>query len=129
MLAPPAADQAIVIHRLLVTISTACTLLVIASFTLFAHDQVAGASQHQQTAELPGAASLAPRPVAAHKPHAQPRRFIDGAASTLTSPFHSVVTSDNPWVDHGIPAVCALLVYGLGLGYLARFSRGFAARF
>jgi hypothetical protein len=102
-------------------------VLVISSFALFAHDQVAGASQHQQTAELPGAAALAPKPVAPHKPHAQPRRFIDGAASTLTSPFHSVIKSDNTWVDHGIPAVLALAVYGLGLGYLARFSRGFAS--
>ena len=124
MVVPVAADQAIVVHRVLVTISTVCTVLVIASFALFAHDQVAGASQHQQTAELPNATSLAPRPTASHKPPAQPRRFIDGAASTLTSPFHSVVASDNTWVDHGIPAVCALLVYGLGLAYLARFSRG-----
>jgi hypothetical protein len=126
MLVPVAADQAIVVHRVLVTISTVCTVLVIASFALFAHDQVAGASQHQQTAELPNASSLAPRPVATHKPHAQPRRFIDGAASTLASPFHSVIESDNAWVDRGVPAVCALLVYGLGLSYLARFSRGFA---
>jgi hypothetical protein len=125
MLVPVAADQPIVVHRALVTISTVCTVLVIASFALFAHDQVAGASQHQQTAELPGAAALAPKPVVHHKP-GQPRRFIDGAASTLTSPFDSVIKSDNAWVGHGLPAVCALLVYGLGLSYLARFSRGFA---
>jgi hypothetical protein len=127
MLVPVAADGTTVIPRALATISTVCTVLVIASFALFAHDQVAGASQHQQTAELPNAAALAStKPVASHKPHAQPRRFIDGAASTLTSPFHSVVASQNPWVDHGIPAVLALAVYGLGLGYLARFSRGMA---
>jgi hypothetical protein len=126
MLVPLAADQTIVLYRALATLSTVCTVLVVASFVLFAHDQVAGASQHQQTAELPGAAALAPKPVTTHKPHAQPRRFIDGAASTLTSPFHSVIASDNAWVDHGMPAVCALLVYGLGLGYLARFSRGMA---
>jgi hypothetical protein len=124
MLVPVAADQATVLHRALATISTVCTVLVIASFALFAHDQVAGASQHQQTAELPNAAALPSKPEAVHKPHAQPRRFIDGAASTLTSPFHSVVASDNAWVEHGIPAVLALAVYGLGLGYLARFSRG-----
>jgi len=115
-----------VVHRALVTISTVCCMLVLASFALFAHDQVAGASQHQQTAELPNAAALAPKPVTAPKPHAQPRRFIDGAAHTLTSPFHSIIQSDNAWVDHGIPAALALAVYGLGLGYLARFSRGFA---
>jgi hypothetical protein len=126
MLAPAAADRAIVVHRAIVTISTVCCLLVIASFALFAHDQMAGASQHQQTAELPNAAALAPRPAASGKPHAQPRRFIDGAARTLTSPFSSIVNSNNAWVQHGLPAVLALAVYGLGLGYLARFSRGFA---
>ena len=126
MLAPRAADLATVVHRALLTIATVCSLLVIASFALFAHDKFAGASQHQQTAELPNAAALAPKPVPVKKPHAQPRRFIDGAASALTSPFHSVIASDNAWVDHGIPAVLALAVYGLGLGYLARFSRGFA---
>ena len=126
MLVAAAADGPPVVQRALVTISTVCCMFVIASFALFAHDQVAGASQHQQTAELPNAAALAPRPVAAPKPPAQPRRFIDGAADSLTSPFHSVIQSDNAWVDHGIPAVLALAAYGLGLGYLARFSRGFA---
>jgi hypothetical protein len=101
-------------------------VLVIASFALFAYDQMAGASQRQQTAELPGGApTVAAKPITPHK-HAQPRRFIDGAASTLTSPFGSVIQSTNDWVNHGIPAVLALIVYGLGLGYLARFSRGFA---
>jgi hypothetical protein len=123
MLDGAAADVAPVIPRALATLSTVCCVLVLASFALFAHDQVAGASAHQQTAELPNAAAIVPKPVVAHKP-GQPRRFIDGAASTLTSPFHSIVASNNDWVDHGIPTVLALAVYGLGLGYLARFSRG-----
>jgi hypothetical protein len=113
-----------VLHRALITISTVCTVLVIASFAMFARDQMAGASQHQQNAESPSAA-VTPVPAPPHR-HAQPRRFIDGAASTLESPFHSVIQSTNDWVDHGIPAAVALTVYGLGLGYLARFSRGFA---
>jgi hypothetical protein len=115
-----------VLHRVLAIISTVFCVLVLASFALFARDQMAAGSQHQQTAELPNAAALASsRPAAPHE-HAQPRRFIDGAASALTSPFHSIVQSNNDWVDHGVPTVLALLVYGAGLGYLARFSRGFA---
>jgi hypothetical protein len=123
MLDADPADSAGVLPRAIATLSTVCCVLVLASFALFARDQMAGASKHQQTAELPDAAAIAPKPAAVH---AQPRRFIDGAASTLTSPFHSVIQSDNAWVDHGIPTVLALAVYGLGLGYLARFSRGFA---
>jgi hypothetical protein len=106
--------------------STVFCVLVLASFGLFAHDQVAGASQRQQTAELPGGGPPVIEGPTAPRKHAQPRRFIDGAAGALTSPFRSVVQSKNDWVDHGIPAVLALVVYGLGLGYLARFSRGFA---
>jgi len=122
MLVARAADLAAVIHHALRTISFACCALVIASFTLFAVDQVSGASQHQQD-EL--SAGVAPTPGApAAKKKAQPRRFIDGAASNLTSPFSSIVQSSNAWVDHGIPAVLALAVYGLGLGFVARYSRG-----
>jgi hypothetical protein len=125
MLIAYAADVASVLPRALATISTLCCLLVIASFALFARDQMAGASQRQQTAELPNPALAAPAPAPSHK-HAQPRRFIDDAANAITAPFHSVIQSNNDWVDHGVPAVVALLVYGGGLGYLARFSRGFA---
>jgi hypothetical protein len=54
--------------------------------------------------------------------HAEPRRFIDDAANVLTKPFEAIVQSSNLWVSHGLPALFALLVYGLGLGYLGRFS-------
>jgi hypothetical protein len=111
------------IHRGLVLVALACTAVVLASFALFARDQIAGASVHQQqeiatgVPHVPGVA-----PVGTH--HTQPRRFIDGFASALTSPFRSLIDSGSQWVMHGIPALLALLVYGVGLGYLARFSRG-----
>jgi hypothetical protein len=123
MLIAPAADVATVLPRLLATISTVCCLLVIASFAMFARDELAGASKRQQTAELPNPALAAPAP-RPPRTHAQPRRFIDGAASAITAPFDSVIESNNAWVNHGIPVAVALLVYGGGLGYLARFSRG-----
>jgi hypothetical protein len=123
MLEPRAADTDRVIHRLLVLAACVCSLFVLASFAMFARDQLAGASAHQ-VAEIstsnPIPSGVSPQPV--H--HAQPRRFIDGAASTLTSPFSSIVQSDNPWVKHGLPTVFALLVYGVGIGYTARFTRG-----
>jgi len=97
-----------------------CCALVVASFAMFARDQMAGASQHQQTELIAGAHPTAP--ITPAKPHAQPRRFIDSAAKILTSPFEAIVQSTNLWVKHGLPALFAVLVYGLGLGYLARFS-------
>ena len=115
------ADTDTVILRLLVLASMACCVLVVASFAMFARDQLSGASKHQ-VAEINTTGPIAVTPASTH--HAQPRRFIDGAASTLTSPFTSIVQSDNQWVLHGIPMIFALLVYGAGIGYIARFTRG-----
>ena len=98
-----------------------CCAFVVMSFAMFARDQMAGASEHQQT-ELVAGTNPSTTPVAITHRHSQPRRFIDGAAKTLTSPFSAVVKSNNAWVDHGLPAVFALLVYGVGLGYAARFA-------
>jgi hypothetical protein len=122
MLERRAADTDPVIHRLLVLAACVCSAFVLVSFAMFARDQLAGASAHQ-VAEINTSDPIpSGTPKAVH--HAQPRRFIDGAASTLTSPFSSIVQSDNPWVKHALPTVFALLVYGVGIGYVARFTRG-----
>jgi hypothetical protein len=113
-----------VVHRILVPIAIACSALVLISFALFARDQLAGASKHQQT-ELAAGTPVTPGtvPVVPHRA-GQPRRFIDGAAKALESPFVSIVQSGSPWSLHAVPAMLALLLYGVGLGYLARYSRG-----
>jgi hypothetical protein len=126
MLVAAAADTGIVIYRGLKLLSFLCCALVIASFAMFARDQMAGASANQQTVLASG--SNTPPRTAAAKPPAQPRRFIDSAAKSLTAPFDAVVQTNNVWVKHGLPAVFGLLVYGLGLGYLARYSAGRARR-
>jgi hypothetical protein len=121
----PAADRPYVIHRLLVLTAYICCGLVIASFSLFARDQIAGASKHQQSEIVAGAqTTTGPVPVSTH--HGQPRAFIDGAASALTAPFRALVNSHSQWVLHIVPLLFALLVYGVGLGYLARFSSGYS---
>jgi hypothetical protein len=121
MLTAARADIRRVIARTLRLVSVASCLLVVASFAMFARDQVAGASKHQQNALV----SSAPIPgdPTGHG-HAQPRRFIDGAANTLTSPFRALMHSGNEWVRNGLPTILALVVYGLGLGFVARFARG-----
>ena len=113
-------DTGTVISRVLRLTAFACCVLIVASFAMFARDQMAGASQHQQTELVAGA-----HPTAASSTpvkHAQPRRLIDSVAKDLTRPFDAIVQSSNLWVKHGLPTLFALLVYGLGLGYLARFS-------
>jgi hypothetical protein len=114
-------DTGSVISRAFRLIGLVCCLLVVASFALFARDQMAGASQHQQS-ELVAGAGTSAAPDGASKPPAQPRRFIDDAARVLLKPFDAIVRSSNPWVKHGLPTLFALIGYGLGLGYLARYS-------
>jgi hypothetical protein len=124
MLTAPPADAGRVIHRVLVLVALACSGLVFASFVMFATAQMAGASKQQAAATL--GTTAAPAVPSKPKQQGQPGRFIDGAARDLTSPFHSIVQSSSAWVEHGVPTILALLVYGVGLGYLARFSSGFA---
>jgi hypothetical protein len=111
-----------VIHRLVTLVAWACCALICASFGLFAFNRLAGVSERQQLAAA-GQAAPTSTASAAHHPKSQPRRFIDGAASELTQPFASIVQSHTPWADRGVPALLGLLVYGVGLGYLARYAR------
>jgi len=105
--------------RALWILSVVASLFVLVSFALFAMDQFGGASERQQqTIEL------------RHDPNApaarragQPRRFIDDVAESLRSPFDSIVSSSSAWAREGVPTFVALLVYGFGLGFLARYAR------
>lgn len=110
------------VHRVLVTVSFVCCALIVASFTFFAVDQVSGASSNQ-------VASIAGSATSAKKQHVHPgplRRFVDSAAKDLTYPFHSVLLSTSRWANELLLLVLGLSVYGVGLGYLARYSAGIA---
>jgi hypothetical protein len=124
MLTARSADVGGVIHRAIVLVALVCCGLVVGSFVLFVRGQMAGASKQQVAAVVGPSTGQVVAPPA--KPEGQPGRFINGGASELTSPFRSIVTSGSAWVQRGVPTILALLVYGVGLGYLARFSRGFA---
>jgi hypothetical protein len=114
--------------RLLAVAAYVCCGFVIASFALFAYDQVSGASKHQQT-ELASGTPASPSAVPVIHHAGQPRAFIDGAANALTSPFRSLVHSNSAWVEHLLPTLVALLIYGVGLGYLARYSSGISSKY
>ena len=64
------------------------------------------------------------RPAPTRKPPAsaptgRSRETIDDANDVLLRPFVDLVDSKSAWVNHAIPALLALLIYGLGLGLLA----------
>src|SRR5206468_12293557 len=103
----------------LVACAFVCCFLLVSSFALFALGEASGASK-RQLAEL--STHTAGRPSSVHRT-GEPRRFIDGAARALTSPFRSFMHSDSQWAIELGSTLAALLLYGLGLGYLARWAR------
>jgi hypothetical protein len=109
---------------LLRLISIVCSLVLVASFAMFASDQ-AGAGSKKTVAQIAvkDSVSAAPVPGAApEKPHSGVRKAIDGANDKLVSPFKGVVASNSPWTRHIADGVLAFLVFGLGLGFLARYA-------
>jgi hypothetical protein len=101
------------------TLSRILCLIVIVSFVIFAVDQTGSASAHQQEA-LNGPPATASRPAQKGAVH----KAIDEAANELTSPFSGITAGiDSQWAVRGVGTVLALLVYGAGLGYLARVLR------
>jgi hypothetical protein len=112
------------VNRALGTLSFVACALIIASFAFFAVDQLSGASQQQ-------AAVTAGTPIPGHKSdpdRKQPRRFVDSAARSLTSPFNSLLRSGSKWADQLFLLVIGLTVYGVGLGYLRRYTSGLPLR-
>jgi hypothetical protein len=106
------------------------SIVVLLGFAFFAAGEMDKGSKTQQTALGDETGTPAARDVAAVAPtadgeaareqqHGGPRELIDDANDVLLAPFADVVDSDSAWVDHGVPALLALLLYGVGLGLLA----------
>jgi hypothetical protein len=95
-------------------------LIVLCAFVLFAVNQKSTASGHQQEM-LSGQPSAQTAAGARHESGV--RKALDEAAQELTSPVAGLTSSAGEWGDHSIRLAFALLVYGFGLGYLARMLR------
>ena len=105
------------------------SLIVLLGFAFFAVDELNRGSQNQQNAldnELRGdgddPAPVAPSPAEEtqrERANSGVRELVDDANDVLLAPFSSLVDSNNSWVNHGVPTLLALLLYGLGLGLLA----------
>jgi DNA-binding transcriptional LysR family regulator len=103
---------------------------VILGFAFFAVDEMDKGSKAQRTAlgeetgtpASPEVVAVAPTPdeeAARERRNSAPRELIDDANDVLLAPFADLIDSDNGWVNHGVPALLALLLYGVGLGLLA----------
>lgn len=115
--------------RLLRLASRVICLIMVAWLVVFVVDQTGSASAHQQNELIPGSASTGtPSSEAAGggavkaKPESTARKVLNEAADALTSPFASAVSgSHSEWTIHIVKTLLALLIYGFGLAFLARF--------
>jgi hypothetical protein len=125
------------IARLVTWVSLVASLVIVASFAMFAIDQARDGSK-QQVAKLGGAlepptnaatnvnqADPSPRTERAReRKHGQVREVIDDADDVLVSPFAGIVSSKSIWVQRGVPSLIALLVFGVALRLLASYLPG-----
>ena len=106
-----------------------CSGLVILGFAYFATDELDRGSKTQQgkldrelSGEVGDPTPIAPTPVqeaAREKVNGGFREAVDDVNDVLLGPFTGLIDSNDRWVSHGVPALLALLLYGLGLGTLA----------
>ena len=95
-------------------------LIVIAWFVVFAVDQTSTASTRQQNELAEGSPPTVAAVGAKHE--GTLHRTLDETANALTSPFAGAVSgSHSEWTIHIVKTLIALLVYGFGLAFLARF--------
>ena len=110
---------------LLRLLSITCSLVLLASFGMFANDQAGDGSKKtvaQISSEDSSAGTAVAPATATPKPHSGVRKAIDGANAKLVSPFKGIVASNSPWTRHIADALLAFLVFGVGLGFVARYA-------
>ncbi|MBX5468382.1 MAG: hypothetical protein IRZ21_00610 [Thermoleophilaceae bacterium] len=92
--------------------STLASAIVIVSFAAFASDQAAAVSKRQVRAiDAPAPSAAAERE--REQEHGRVREAIDDANDVLVTPFTGLTGSSNVWVSRSVPAVAALLAYGV----------------
>ena len=116
------------IERLLRTLAIVLSLIVAAGFVLFAFDDFDRASTSSRNRITPDPTATAPTPAgerAREMRNSKGREIIDDANDVLLKPFASVSeNADSRWVRRGVPTLLGLLVYGVLLGFLARYTKG-----
>src|SRR5512132_3311773 len=105
----------------------AISSVIALGFVLFAVNEADKGSQTQQD-KLEQELGHAPNDLIAPNAHDEAFReahqgkvheAVDDVNDVLLRPFVDLVDSDSAWVNHGIPTLLALLIYGFGLGMLA----------
>jgi hypothetical protein len=119
-----------VVERALRYAAIAFSLVVLAGWGWFAVNETstASATTAAQLANQQATQSADPDPdqeQLREQAHGRVHEAIDDANDVLLKPFASIAgDSSDKWVRRTVPAILALLVYGLGLSTLARFAQG-----
>jgi hypothetical protein len=102
---------------------------VLVGFAFFAVEELDRGSKTQQQAlakELEGVSEdFASTPTTTgdeatrEAAHGGPREMLDDVNDVLLAPFVDLVDSQDAWVARGVPTILAVLIYGLGFGFLA----------
>jgi|SRR5215218_3945207 len=119
-----------VIERALRFAAVVCSLLVILGWGWFAVNETRAASEQSQ-AEIAGqtaSRTASPDPDQEQdreKVNSKAHEYVDDANDVLLRPFSAIAQdSSSKWVRRTVPALLALLVYGFGIGILARVAAG-----
>jgi len=119
-----------VVERTLRAFAIIATLFVVAGWGAFAWDQTRVASDESQAQIAGDLATSVPDPSPAQehareRAHSWPREWIDDVNDLLLQPFAAAVDSiHSRWAKRSLASLMALVVYGFGGAYLARFARG-----
>ena len=96
--------------RALRMVSTLACAVILITFVMWASDEGRATSQEQVArVNTTGPVQSAPRPAA----HDGVRGQIEKINAKLVGPFDGIADAEGPWVRHAIPALLALLAYGL----------------
>ena len=105
-------------------LAIALSLIIAIGFTLFALEDIGRASAESEH-RVAGYTAANPSPAGERereRRHSDVREVIDDVNDVLLSPFAGVTANDpSRWARRGVPALLGLLVYGFGLGYVARW--------
>ena len=115
------------LERTLRIVAIVLSVVVALGFVLFALDDVDRASD-SKVDDIASYQQADPAPSGEREReqrHGKLREAIDDTNDVLLKPFAAVSDSaGSRWLQRGVPALLGLLVYGFGLGFLARFTRG-----
>lgn len=111
-------------------VAIAASLFVLAGWSLFAIEEVRTASDRTSTQVAGAQAATQPGPTpreerTRERAHGPVREAVDDVNDVLLSPLAFLAEGNaSAWVRRTAPALAALLLYGFGLAFLARYARG-----